>query len=59
MLFKSQDYIFDGIIISDDTALPFFQRYLPNFQRVAQWIAVGINDEQASLVNTTHRHGIV
>ncbi|MGR5132600.1 HD domain-containing phosphohydrolase [Vibrio alfacsensis] len=53
MLLKYQDYIFDGIIISDDAALQFVQRYLPNFQRDAQWVAVGINDEQASLVNTT------
>lgn len=46
---KYQNYKFDGIIISDDAALEFSKRYLPNDERSVPLVAVGINNTQATL----------
>ncbi|WP_045461567.1 HD domain-containing phosphohydrolase [Vibrio hyugaensis] len=46
---KYQDYRFDGVIISDDAALQFAKRYLPNGERSTPLVAVGINNTRATL----------
>ncbi len=46
---KYADYIFDGVIISDDAALQFAKRYLSNENRSTPLVAVGINNTQATL----------
>ncbi|WP_104048305.1 HD domain-containing phosphohydrolase [Vibrio jasicida] len=46
---KYQDYEFDGVIISDDAALQFAKKYLPNAERSTPLVAVGINDTSANL----------
>ena len=41
---KYQDYEFDGVIISDDAALQFAKKYLPNAERSTPLVAVRIKN---------------